>query len=63
MTEKSSIFIFIVGLLVTAGGVGGVEQSVTDYELLSAVLVSVAGLSLTYAGVLGLRQSVDNKSN
>jgi hypothetical protein len=51
------MFVFITGLLVTFGAVGGVEQSVTDTELLSALAVSVVGLLTMYCGVLALRVS------
>jgi len=57
MTTKSAMFVFIVGLLMTFGAVGGVENSVTDTELLSALAVSVLGLLAMYCGVLGLRNS------
>jgi hypothetical protein len=57
MTTKAAMFVFITGLLLTFGAVGGVENSVTDSELLSALAVSVVGLLAMYCGVLGLRNS------
>ena len=57
MTTKAAMFVFITGLLLTFGAVGGVENSVTDSELLSSLAVSVVGLLAMYCGVLGLRNS------
>ena len=60
---KSGFFCFIVGFLLTLGGVGGVEGSVTDSELYSAVLVSVVGLLITWAGTTMMKRAdrpVDN---
>lgn len=62
MTERSAMFLVMVGLLTTGFGVGGVENSVDNLELLSGLLVSVSGLAIMAAGVLGLK-TVDNKSN
>ena len=60
---KSGFFCFIVGLLLTLGGVGGVEQSVADSEFYSALLVSVVGLLIMWAGTTMLKRAdrpVDN---
>ena len=57
MKSSTAMFVFITGLLLTFGAVGGVEQSVTDTELLSALAVSVVGLLAMYCGVLALRVS------
>jgi len=46
---------FFFGLLLTFGAVGGVENSITDTELLSAVAVAAMGLALMYVGTLGIR--------
>jgi len=35
---KSGMFLFVTGLLLTLGGVGGIEHSITDEELLSGVI-------------------------
>jgi hypothetical protein len=42
---------FMVGLLITMFGVGGVENSIKDSELLLAIGVSLAGLMLMCASV------------
>ena len=55
MKSSTAMFVFITGLLMTFGAVGGVENSLTDTELLSALAVSVVGLLTMYCGVLGLK--------
>jgi hypothetical protein len=57
MTTKTAFALFILGLILTAFGVGGVENSVTDTELLSAVAVSALGLAIMYAGTIAMRVS------
>lgn len=61
---KSGMFLFVTGLLLTLGGVGGIEHSITDEELLSGVIASVVGLGIMYCGVLWLQRApgslVDN---
>jgi hypothetical protein len=57
MTTKSAMFVFIVGLLITFGAVGGIEHSVTDSELMSSMLIAIVGLLSMYAGMLGLKNS------
>jgi FtsH-binding integral membrane protein len=53
----NKIFFFIMlGLVLTMFGVGGVENSITDTELLSSLAVSVLGLMLMGVGVLMLRE-------
>ncbi len=51
------MFVFVTGLLVTFGAVGGVENSVTDSELLSSVIVAAVGLAVMYVGTLGFRRA------
>lgn len=52
VTERQGMFVFIVGLLTVLAGVGGVENSITDSELTSALLVSVTGLGAMYCGTV-----------
>jgi hypothetical protein len=47
---KTAMFVFVTGLLVTFGGVGGVEHSITDSEFFSALIVSAVGLMIMWAG-------------
>ena len=39
---------FFTGLLLTAGGAGGVENSVTDLDLLLACAISAIGLGIMF---------------
>lgn len=54
------MWLFVFGLLLTLGGVGGIEHSVTDAELMNAGAVAVVGLLI--AGVGTLMTMVDNNS-
>ena len=56
MYQRSGMFCFAVGLLVTAFGVGGIEQSLDDQGLLLGALVSSVGLSIMWAGTLMLKE-------
>ena len=55
MTKDGAMVCFTVGLLITLFGVGGVEQSITNMELLSGVLVSIVGLAVMGCGSLAMR--------
>ena len=54
------MWLFVFGLLLTLGGVGGIEHSVTDVELMNAGAVAVVGLLIAGAGTL--MTMVDNNS-
>ncbi len=55
-------FMFVTGLLLTLGGVGGIENSITDSELLSAVAVAVVGLGIFGCSALMIQQKeLDNQ--
>lgn len=56
MTTKQAMFVFVVGLLITFGSVGGIEFA-TDAQLLSCMFFAVIGLLAMYCGVLALRVS------
>jgi hypothetical protein len=57
MTQTAAMFLVFTGLVLTLFGVGGVENSLTNTELLTAVAVSVVGLGTMWCGVLGLRSA------
>jgi hypothetical protein len=57
MTQTAAMFLVFTGLVLTLFGVGGVENSLTNTELLTAVAVSVVGLATMWCGVLGLRSA------
>ncbi len=52
-------FMFFTGLMVTMFGVGGIEQSITDTELLQSIGVSLTGLGITWCSTLMMRQETD----
>lgn len=51
-----TFFLFFTGLITTAFGVGGVENSITDTELLQSLAVSVTGLGIVYCSTLMMQQ-------
>ena len=57
MTSKVAGVLGFLGFLLTAFGVGGIEQSLNDYELFGACVVAITGLAIMYAGVAALKVS------
>ena len=57
VTQGQAMFVFIVGLLVTMLGVGGVESSITNTELLQALAVAATGLGCMYCGTLLIKRT------
>jgi len=57
MKSSTATALTMIGLILTMFGVGGVENSITNTELLSSLAVSVLGLGVMYCGTLGLRNS------
>ena len=57
MTTKSAMFLFIVGLLMTMGAVGGIEVSVTNEDLMSSMVIAIVGLLTMFCGTLGLNRA------
>jgi hypothetical protein len=57
MTTKGAMFVFMAGLLLTLGAVGGVENSVDNEQLTGSLLLAVIGLLAMYAGTLGFRNA------
>jgi hypothetical protein len=55
MTSRTAGILGILGFLLTAFGVGGVENSITDGELMGSVLVSITGLAIMYCAVTALK--------
>ena len=53
-------FLLVVGFLMTLGGVGTIEISQTDMEMMSGMVVSILGLSVMYCGLLAMKV-IDNK--
>lgn len=57
VTEKQGMFVFVVGLVITMLGTGGVEHSITNAELLQAVLVAATGLGCMGCGTLMIKRA------
>ena len=55
MTSKQAMFLFIVGLVITFGAVGGIEQSVSNSDLMSSMVIAIVGLLTMYCGMLGIK--------
>ena len=49
--KKEAFVVFIAGLLLTMAGVGGIEDSVENWDLALSVFVSTIGLLLFWCGV------------
>ena len=57
MTTNTAALLGFLGFLLTAFGVGGIEQSISNSELMGSMLVSITGLAIMYCGVIALRVS------
>jgi hypothetical protein len=55
MTTKAAMFVFITGLIMTFGAVGGIEVSESNTDLMSSMVVAILGLLTMYCGMLGLK--------
>ena len=55
MTHKTAGILFALGLILTFGGVGGIETSVNDADMLSATAISIVGLLIMYCGMIATR--------
>ena len=50
-----TFFMFFTGLVTTMFGVGGVENSITNVELLQSLAVSATGLAIMWSSTLMMR--------
>jgi len=57
MTTRTAAVLGFLGFLLTAFGVGGVENSINDAELFGAMVVSITGLALMYCAIAALKVS------
>ena len=57
MTTQTAAILGFLGFLLTAFGMGGIENSINDGELFGSVVVSITGLAIMYCGVIALRVS------
>ena len=57
MKSSTAMFVFITGLLLTFGAVGGIEVSVTNEDMMSSMVIAIVGLLVMYAGTLGIHNA------
>jgi SNF family Na+-dependent transporter len=57
MTTKAAMFVFITGLIMTMGAVGGIEVSTTNEDMMSSMVIAIIGLLTMYCGTLGFRNA------
>ena len=57
MSANASFLCFTLGLLLTLGGVGGVETSESTLALLGGILVSGIGLLIMWDGTLLMKEN------
>ena len=57
MTTKAAMFVFITGLIMTFGAVGGIEVSESNTDMMSSMVIAIIGLLAMYAGTLGFRNA------
>ena len=50
MGTRASFFVFMTGLIFTGFGVGGVENSITNTELIASLGVAFCGLLMMWVG-------------
>jgi hypothetical protein len=57
MKTSTAFAVFILGLIMTMFGVGGVENSIATVDLLSSLAVSCVGLAIMYAATTAMQVS------
>jgi hypothetical protein len=57
MTSRTAGILGFLGFLLTAFGVGGIENSISDGELFGSMVVSITGLAIMYCAVAALKVS------
>jgi hypothetical protein len=55
MKTQTAMAMFVLGLVLTMFGVGGIENSVENTALFSSLAVSAVGLLIMWVGTLGVR--------
>jgi hypothetical protein len=60
MNSNTSMILFIVGLLMTLGGVGGMEDPAKEAYFIEQIIVSGVGLLVMWIGTLGLNSNQNN---
>jgi uncharacterized membrane protein len=59
ITQAQGMFVFVVGLIVTLLGAGGVEHSITAQELTTGLVVAATGLGCMYCGTLMINRAAE----
>lgn len=57
MNTNTAFGLFIVGLIMCLGGVGGVETSTTTLALIQSTVIAIVGLAVMYCGTTALNVS------
>ncbi len=57
MTSRTAAILGILGFLLTAFRLGGVENSISDNELFGSMIVSITGLAIMYCAIAALKVS------
>ena len=57
MTSNTAGILAFLGFLLTAFGMGGIENSINDGELMGSMLVSITGLAIMYCAIAALKVS------
>jgi len=55
MTSRTAAVLGFLGFLLTAFGVGGIENSINDGELFGSMVVSITGLAIMYCAIAALK--------
>ena len=55
MGKNSAFFLIISGLIMTMGGLGGIENSLTDEQMTGSGLFAILGLACMYCGTIAIR--------
>jgi len=54
MSERASMFVFVMGFILTIGAAGSVEFAPPESTLLNEAALSVVGVAIMWVGALGL---------
>ena len=57
MSERTAMFVFVVGLIVTFGAAGGVEAAETTAAVIDSVIVAAVGLLMMWVSTLSFGSS------
>ena len=62
MSERTAMFVFFFGIILTLLGCGGVDNSITTVEFLQSTAVGFVGVAIMWAGTLGLIAAEDSNA-